>query len=1163
MRKKTVQFKGIVRVSPEHVTQEGSCEELINLRSEAGALKVVGGKSVLLKDKPYHKIITHATSRYTNLVIVSGNKVLWVDRYIGNTLQEIATCESSDIQLSVLSNMLIINCINAISMVVYLFKNGTYSLLYSRYPDTAIVTQKTPVETIERTSSKVYNAFPEAYTDIKLKELKSALMAALQSCRTVSEDYAEGYILLSTAYSLYDGTETKMSPPIMVELGSYVQYPFKEDNSPSNKQAFICKITTEKLTAVIKLPSDIMVYKDLIRSVNIYSTRVISHYKLDSDMINLTYKPYDETQVFAESTEVVKSDFDTKLFEHELFYRQKSIDIKYAADITVDLKLGDDLTNGKTMTVDSSGWVSTVGKSFIFNNRQHLFAIKRVLKIDASIFSLMGANGTYTPTDPGDPGDNGRIERGYSAFSNVSKTDCWNNFSGGSLGSIWYDFSDETWYLNETGPEQPEPGWYLLTYGASPEQSEYAAVRIGEIGTATYIVLSGLNATTDYQAKQLSVNVSANVTWAVGISANWIVLQTQEGVNNGVIFFTIPENSTNAERKGIITVDGGGVEKSIEFTQLSQAYLTIDKNSAAIDSNENTINLNVSSNMSWSASTSDEWIVFVMNSSLERFVEGSGNSALQILAAANTGLTQRTGTITIAASGISKTLTITQAEEKTLTLGKESESMDYSADDFSVQVISNTAWSASTQSAWVNITTNSGNGNGYVNYSILENASIEQREAIISVICSAVIRTFRIIQAGRATNDATVTNISLVSDLQNGGIIFSAIYKAATDKMATDTGLYYKLGAAGTPVKVIFGNTIAAGNSISKSNLFITTDSENMVAGESIYVAPYITDSTGQNVMAWVPVQIVPYSIPLKYNVSPDASIDIVRASTINSSLWFSKFLINQGDRAYQILNPEATPDAISDFENAEAGTYVTADMEDANGVVYVKYYRVTINTSGVSVISEINTFIPKFETEEAFALSDSYFSAGVYVAGEIPSSLIEAMGVAHEIAKNAIWKELTMTVRQDSNRATNKDKWFVNANYNDLATGTFVVEDPDDTKYSFKTYNQGVVIFEGSNISKTGTTTTESLTLDKYSESMDYGADDFSIFVTSNTAWTAGTTSPWITINTPYGSGNGTIDWGVVENPSTEPRTGTIVVETGGQNAVTKIYTVNQAGRV
>lgn len=1163
MRKKTVQFKGIVRVSPEHVTQEGSCEELINLRHEAGALKVVGGKSALLTDKPYHKIITHATSRYTNLIVVSGNEVRWIDRYTGANIQTIATCDSSDIQLSILSNMLIINCMDSISMVVYLFKNSTYSLLFSKFPDAVVVKQYEPAETIERGSSEVFNTYPETFTEIKLKDLKTSLIAAIQQCRNVSEDYGEGYILLSASYGLYDGSETKMSPPILVELGSYVQYPFKEQGSTSGKQSFTCYITTEKLSAVLTLPANILEYKDLITSVNIYSTRLISHYKLDPAMVSIAYKSSDAFQVYAEGTAVARSGFNTNLFESELFYRQRTIDIK-SATISCDLKLGDDVTNGATMTVDSSGWMSTVGKSFIFNNRQHLFAIKRVLRVEGGIFSNMAVNGSTTIPDPVTPDPVTRIERGYSAYSNVSKTDCWSKYTGQSIGTIWYDNNDGLWYTSETGSQQPDPGWYLLTYGASADLSEYAAIRINEIGTATYLSLSGYDNTTDYNAKSLSIYVTSNVSWVVSANVSWITLQTQAGMESGTINFSVSNNANADNRVGTITVEGGGMVRTVELTQTSQAFITIDKATASVDYNENVVNVNVTSNVDWIATSSEEFVTFLVDSGTSNAASGSGNGLVKCVVAVN-GPTQRTATVSITGGGITRTLVITQAAEEVLTLDKESESMDYGADDFSIVVTSNTAWTASTTSAWIIIANQSGTGNGVINWSVAENASLDQRQGTINISSSQISRTFNVVQAGIPTVNASVVNISLVSDLQNGGIIFSAIYKAANDKMATDTGLYYQLGAAGTPVKVIFGNTIAAGNSITKSNLFITTDSENMVAGESIYVAPYITDSAGQHVFDYVPVQIIPYELPLKYNVSSDASIDLVRASTINSSLWFSKFLVNQGDRAYQILNPEATPDAISDFENAEAGTYVTADMEDANGVIYVKYYRVTINTSGVSVISTIGSFVPLFETVEGFSLSDSYFSAGVYVAGEIPSSLIEARGVAHEIAKNAIWKELTMTVRKNSNRATNKDKWFVNANYNDLATGTFVVEDPNDnTKYSFKTYNQGVVMFEESNISKTGTTLTESLTLDKYSENMDYGADAFSIFVTSNTDWEAGSNKTWLIVETAsqFGTGNRYINWSVTENTSTEAREAIIIVSTA-TGTVVRIYNVHQEGRV
>lgn len=72
--------------------------------------------------------------------------------------------------------------------------------------------------------------------------------------------------------------------------------------------------------------------------------------------------------------------------------------------------------------------------------------------------------------------------------------------------------------------------------------------------------------------------------------------------------------------------------------------------------------------------------------------------------------------------------------------------------------------------------------------------------------------------------------------------------------------------------------------------------------------------------------------------------------------------------------------------------------------------------------------------------------------------------------------------------------------------------------------------------------------------------AVDQQLGVTANVPWMAGTSTPWLTVRTWSGSGNGTIVYDVAANTEPEARTGTIMVAGGG---ITRTFTVMQDGKV
>ena len=517
MRRQKIQFKGIVRSQSEQLTPEGACEELINLRNEGG-LKAIGAKRVLLASKTYTKAIEHITADFNNLIVVMTNKVYIVNRSTGNATL-IHTCPTVNIELATLNNMLIINCLDASKMVVYQYKSSAYSLMFNGFPAMASVLRVDlePEDTKLIESTKFVHIGVEGSTVIPLtglvlQQAKEQILAALVECRNVDPEFCEGYILVCTSYTLIDGTETKMSPPTMFKLATYDSTPlFQTTHGSGNSQDVWLKIQSERLYLTLDLPADIQQYSDIIKYVNIYCSRPISYYKDTQDGVTVVGNIYSLIQT---TSEIAASIFNEALFENELMYKQHRIDINKVEE-KYQIKFGDTLLTGKTMPVDSSGWVSVVGKPFVYNNRLHLFDLRRTLVVEQEVFTNM----TTAETLPADATSTApsRVSEYYFSVSTISKYNAWELATAAQptmpvMGEIWYDSSDGNYYTTESGSTLVDPGWYLVNYGVPYEFSVIREIRIGEIVPPEAAAIPTITTSDASNIGTNSVDVGGNAT---------------------------------------------------------------------------------------------------------------------------------------------------------------------------------------------------------------------------------------------------------------------------------------------------------------------------------------------------------------------------------------------------------------------------------------------------------------------------------------------------------------------------------------------------------------------------------------------------------------------------------------------------------------------------
>lgn len=398
---KVIDFKGIVRATSPQIDVEGNCEEIINMRQEQGAWRVVGKKKLILQDVTYEQVFVHQYSDFENYIGVKDGKVIWfASLENGKVVQKNKEiCKvTGKVVLKQINNVLLIR--DDITIAKSVFFEGNYEKITKKLPDIAnlkLSYEKRPGKLNDYTKID-YNTDSAEET----KRAKEIIAGLINKAKEESDGYTEGRVFVCTTYELFDGTETKPSAPLCVELGKFVKGIIRCKTRSSSSEPGNHRFTAEVRVKDLDLQklfleyrgSDEEVYKDIVKSVNFYATPAYSYYDLDN--INPGYALLEDEPIEQTNDTVPEKKLKKNELEKMLFYKVGSADFFDGGSVEVDF---DALTTNDTLPVDTSGWVDTTGDMYVYNNRLHLFNVKRSF-VD-SIF-MGNAYSMYGQTN-GDP----------------------------------------------------------------------------------------------------------------------------------------------------------------------------------------------------------------------------------------------------------------------------------------------------------------------------------------------------------------------------------------------------------------------------------------------------------------------------------------------------------------------------------------------------------------------------------------------------------------------------------------------------------------------------------------------------------------------------------------------------------------------------------------
>jgi Viral BACON domain/Putative binding domain, N-terminal len=477
----------------------------------------------------------------------------------------------------------------------------------------------------------------------------------------------------------------------------------------------------------------------------------------------------------------------------------------------------------------------------------------------------------------------------------------------------------------------------------------------------------------------------------------------------------------------------------------------------------------------WAATSNVGWI------GLTGATSGNGNGTVAYSVAANTSVSQRTGTVTIAG----QTFTVMQAGVAcNYVISPTNNTVVAGGANGSVSVTAPTGctWSSTSNATWITFSgTTSGNGNGSVNYSVASNSSSVSRTGTLTIAG----QTFTVTQAGVGCTYAIspTSNPSVAADGATGTVSVTAPAGCSWSSTSNATWISFSGATSGTGNGSV-GYSVAPNSSTSLRTGTLTIAGQTFTIGQA--------------------------GVPCNYTISPLSNLSVAAGGTIGS---------------VAVTAPAGC--AWSSTSNAAWITLSGTTSGSGNGSVN---YTVASNASSSSRTGTLTIAGQTFTvTQAGLPCSYSISPAGngsVGAGGGTGSvAVTAAAGCTWSSTSNAAWISFTGTTSGSGNGSVG---YSVAANSSTSPrTGTLTI-----AGQTFTVTQAGV----GCSYSISPTSNP--------SVGAGGASGSVTVTAPSGCTWSSTSNAAWIAFSgTTSGSGNGSVGYSVGANTSTSPRTGTLTI--------------------
>jgi hypothetical protein len=726
------------------------------------------------------------------------------------------------------------------------------------------------------------------------------------------------------------------------------------------------------------------------------------------------------------------------------------------------------------------------------------------------------------------------------------------------------------------------------------------------------------------EASSVTIQVTSNDNWG-GIfpeASGWFIIPLENittQVGNGSFEIRVTENTSTQPRTTRVTIGGrGGTDSNRAIITVTQQgargveepenFLILSPEFWNLSAQPDNIIIQVSSNTDWGVQDIDyDWLsVTDIESGYSR---GNNAGSFHIHVEGNPG-SQRTGTIILSGGGVTNSIIVTQrgtqVERQYLELSETDLTFTATAGRTFIAVDANIPWTASSSDpTWLQVTPESGDGDGHLRVVALANDREGVRDGRITVTGGGITRIINVTQQGVVAEDpapflelseeeltflatagyaAILVNANIPWELVgvtsdgDGDWLRAFRFRQADGSSYYDHAFSFYIEANPGPQRV--GVITVTGGGITRQ----VTITQDIARGPILEVGggPWMARGEGdegyrvvRSNVPWTATSNNPTWLSvINGSGNRDGNFDMVAEPNPREVVREGSITLTGGGitRTIRVSQQPGEP-SIAEISLSEEEWTTSADA--ATKTIYVTSERLAWRTSistedggdWLSVDQVRDNFPDDFSGSFRINVLDNsggQRSGTITVTNHAETLTVRviqrpAPPTPILLVSSSFWEvdhtggEATITVIANVPwTATSSDPTWLSAEpARGTGDGTFqVIVKPSDRRFE----RSGRITVTGGGITRTIRVTQETAAEPVLIVSEELwitggSANETTINITSNVSWTATSQSPgWLSVFPPSGSGNGILRITVDDNPSSrEHRGGRIVISAGG----------------
>jgi hypothetical protein len=229
----------------------------------------------------------------------------------------------------------------------------------------------------------------------------------------------------------------------------------------------------------------------------------------------------------------------------------------------------------------------------------------------------------------------------------------------------------------------------------------------------------------------IAVDTLAVCPWTASSNSGWVTVSTPSGTGSGTVVYRVLVNTTTVARTATITVGGRTFSITQSGATPSCTYdIAPPSRTIASTGGTSTVTLTTTAGCAWTAVSSDAWLTVASSTAT-----GTGPAEITYTAAANTGTSNRTATITVGGKVHSVTQTAA-APSCTYELAPATRTVASAGITTTVAMTTaaSCSWTAVSNQPWLTIAQGSAAGNGpaEITYTVAPNPTASSRTAMVT-----------------------------------------------------------------------------------------------------------------------------------------------------------------------------------------------------------------------------------------------------------------------------------------------------------------------------------------------------------------------------------------------------------------------------------------------